>query len=137
LSVVVPVYNEQEVLPKFHSRISDVLDSIDGTSEIVYANDGSNDGTLPLLHDLHSSDPRVAIVELSRNFGKEIALTAGLDYCRGETVVVIDADLQDPPELIPELMCRWRDGYDVVYSTRMTREGETFAKRFTGEHSTG
>jgi polyisoprenyl-phosphate glycosyltransferase len=133
LSVIVPVYNEEEVLTEFHRRMSDVLDGIEGVSEIVYINDGSGDGTLSLLNEFHNRDPRVAIVELSRNFGKEIALTAGLDFSHGEAVVVIDADLQDPPELIPELMEYWRDGYDVVYATRVARDGETFLKKFTAK----
>jgi glycosyltransferase involved in cell wall biosynthesis len=99
--------------------------------EIVYVNDGSRDGTLDVLHKLEAHDPHVAIVDLSRNFGKEIALTAGLDYSRGDAVVVIDADLQDPPELIPELIAGWREGYDVVYAKRTARDGETYLKKAT------
>jgi len=107
LSVVAPVFNEQEVLPEFHRRLSAVLDAMGGTAEVVYVNDGSRDGTLGLLQQLHQADPRVSVVNLSRNFGKEIALTAGLDHSRGEAVVVIDSDLQDPPELIQRC---WSDG---------------------------
>ena len=133
LSVVVPAYNEQEVLPAFHRRLSAVLDGLGVTSEVVYANDGSCDGTLALLEQLAAADPRVAIVDLSRNFGKEIALTAGMDHARGEAVVVIDADLQDPPELIPELVKYWREGFDVVYAKRTVRDGESWIKKSTAK----
>ena len=131
LSIVVPVYNEQEVLPEFHRRLSAVLEQVPASTEIVFVNDGSTDATGKLLEMLHDRDPRVAVVDLSRNFGKEIALTAGLDHARGDAVVVIDADLQDPPELIPELMKHWREGYDVVYARRNAREGETALKKLT------
>ena len=134
LSVVAPVFNEQEVLPEFHRRLSAVLDAMGGTAEVVYVNDGSRDGTLGLLQQLHQADPRVSVVNLSRNFGKEIALTAGLDHSRGDAVVVIDSDLQDPPELIPTLLERWRDGFDVVYATRTDRAGETFFKKLTAKY---
>ena len=127
LSVVIPAYNEEEVLPEFHKRLTSVLEEIEGTCEILYVNDGSSDRTLEVLNDF--KDPRVAIIDLSRNFGKEIALTAGLDHARGEAVVVIDADLQDPPELIPKFIEKWQEGYDVVYARRTARDGETFIKR--------
>ena len=131
ISVVVPVYNEEEVLPAFHKRTSAVLDSMSIAAEVVYVNDGSDDNTLAVLKDLRERDSRVAIVELSRNFGKEIALTAGLDHAKGSAVIVIDADLQDPPELMPTLVKDWQDGFDVVYAKRSTREGETFLKKAT------
>ncbi len=131
LSVVVPAYNEQEVLPEFHRRTSAVLDGMDLDAEIVYVNDGSRDGTLALLKGLRETDPRVTVVNLSRNFGKEIALTAGLDHARGDAVVVIDADLQDPPELIPAMVGHWLEGYDMVYAKRTAREGETLVKKAT------
>lgn len=133
LSVVVPAYNEEEVLPEFHRRLGAVLDGLGVTSEVIYANDGSRDGTLALLKKLAAEDPRVAIVDLSRNFGKEIALTAGMDHAHGEAVVVIDADLQDPPELIPELVKNWREGFDVVYAKRTVREGESWVKKATAK----
>ena len=133
LSVVAPVFNEQVVLPEFHRRLALVLDGLGDAVEVVYINDGSRDGTLEVLNRLRAQDPRVAIVNLSRNFGKEIALTAGLDHSRGEAVVVIDSDLQDPPELIPTLLERWREGYDVVYATRTDRAGETFIKKLTAK----
>lgn len=131
LSVVVPAYNEEEVLPEFHRRTTAVLNRLDLDAEIVYVNDGSRDHTLDLLKSLHEQDSHVTIVNLSRNFGKEIALTAGLDHAIGDAVVVIDADLQDPPELIPELVKYWYDSYDVVYAKREARDGETFVKKAT------
>ena len=129
LTVVVPAYNEEEVLPEFHRRLTAVLDIMDGPCEILYVNDGSSDGTLAVMEGFR--DPRVAVIDLSRNFGKEIALTAGLDHARGDAVIVIDADLQDPPELIPQLVARWREGYDVVYARRTSRDGDTFLKKLT------
>jgi polyisoprenyl-phosphate glycosyltransferase len=131
LSVVVPAYNESLVLPEFHRRLGAVLDQLDVSSEVVYVNDGSRDETAGLIKALRSEDDRVALVDLSRNFGKEIALTAGLDHARGQVVVIIDADLQDPPELIPELMREWEKGWDVVYATRTNRKGESWLKRTT------
>lgn len=123
--------NEEVVLDEFHSRVSAVLGKLPLRSEIVYINDGSTDGTLGVMKRLRSHDPRVAIVDLSRNFGKEIALTAGLDHAKGDVVVIIDADLQDPPELIPELLAGYGEGFDVVYAQRRVREGETWFKKAT------
>lgn len=131
LSIVVPVFNEQEVLPEFHRRACSVLDGLAMHSEIIYVNDGSSDDTIEVLNQLGTLDARVRIVDLSRNFGKEIALTAGLDHAHSDAVVVIDADLQDPPELIPELVARWAEGYDVVYAQRTSREGEGSIKKLT------
>lgn len=131
LSIVAPAYNEEETLAEFHARLGAVLDTLSAACEIVYVNDGSRDGTLEIMHELRAKDSRVTIIDLSRNFGKEIALTAGLDHARGEAVVVIDTDLQDPPELIPQLIAEWRNGYDMVYAKRSVREGETAVKKFT------
>lgn len=132
LSVVVPAYNEESVLPEFHRRISAALDELNADRcEIVYVNDGSCDGTLSCMQRLRDQDPRVSVLDLSRNFGKEIAMTAGLDHARGDAVLVIDADLQDPPELIHEMVKLWREGYDNVYGKRTGREGETILKRIT------
>lgn len=131
LCVVVPVYNEQEVLPEFHRRMCAVLDTLDMKSELIYVNDGSTDATPDVIDRLRTRDSRVMLVDLSRNFGKEIALTAGLDHADSDAVVVIDADLQDPPELIPELIAQWLAGYDVVYAKRSCREGEGIVKKAT------
>jgi polyisoprenyl-phosphate glycosyltransferase len=129
-SVVIPVFDEAEVLPEFHRRLSSVMDLL-GTWEAVYVNDGSRDASLRLLQALHRRESRVAIVNLSRNFGKEIAMTAGLEHASGQAVIVIDADLQDPPEVIPALVSGWRDGFDMVYAERRARDGETWSKRLT------
>ncbi|MGA7828422.1 MAG: glycosyltransferase family 2 protein [Geobacteraceae bacterium] len=131
LSIVVPAFNEQEVLPTFHERLAKVLDSLPLESEVLYVNDGSRDGTLEVMKILRAHDERVAILDLSRNFGKEIAMTAGLEHARGSAVVVIDADLQDPPELIPDLVKHWREGWDMVYAQRIERRGETVIKKLT------
>ena len=131
LSIVVPVYNEEAVLESFHSRISAVLNAIDFEVEIIYVNDGSKDRTLKIMEHLQYTDRRVTIVDLSRNYGKEIALTAGLDHAKSDAVVVIDADLQDPPELIPDLIEIWGKGFDVVYAKRLTREGDSWLKKTT------
>jgi polyisoprenyl-phosphate glycosyltransferase len=131
LTIIVPAYNEQEVLLEFHQRVSNVALGLSLDYEIVYVTDGSTDNTLAVLCELRTTDRHVAVLDLSRNFGKEIALSAGLDYARGDAVIVIDADLQDPPELIPTLISSWREGYDVVYATRSVREGETFLKKAT------
>lgn len=131
LSVIVPVYNEESVLLSFYQRTKKVLDSIPFETEILFVNDGSTDSSLDLLTRLKTHDPRIAIIDLSRNFGKEVAMTAGLDHASGDAVVIIDADLQDPPELIPELIKHWKDGYDVVYAKRSSRQGESFLKKFT------
>ena len=131
LSIVVPVYNEQEVLPEFHRRVTAVLDRLGMPAEIVYVNDGSRDGSMELLTGLHRADPRVAVIDLSRNFGKEVAMSAGLDHTRGDAVIIIDSDLQDPPELIPDMVRTWQDGYDVVLMRRRTRANESWLKKAT------
>lgn len=131
ISVVVPCYNEEEVLHAFYERTLSVLDSIAEEFEFIFVNDGSRDRTGEILLLLNRRDPRVKVIDLSRNFGKEVAMTAGLDFAFGDAVVVIDADLQDPPELIPRMVEKWRDGYDVVYATRGGREGETLLKKTT------
>ncbi|MHB8472634.1 MAG: glycosyltransferase family 2 protein [Gammaproteobacteria bacterium] len=128
LSVVAPARDEQDVLVEFHARLTPVLDSLTANWEIIYVNDGSTDSTLALMESLHATDARVAIVDLSRSFGKEIALSAGLDHARGDAVIVIDTDLQDPPELIPELIQQWQSGHDVVYAQRRTRAGESMLR---------
>lgn len=132
LTVVVPAYNEQEVILEFNRRLCAALEAADiDRAEIIYVNDGSLDNTLTMLLDLMQRDQRVEVLDLSRNFGKEAAMTAGLDRACGDAVVVIDADLQDPPELIPDMVSEWRLGYDVVYMRRLSREGETWLKKTT------
>src|SRR3989304_6817906 len=125
ITVVVPAYNEQEVLPEFHKRISAVLDSIAIDAEVIYVNDDSTDHTLAIMKRIRGSDPRVAIVDLSRNFGKEVAITAGLDHASGDAIVVIDAGFKHRPGLIPELVKHWIEGYDVVYVKHISRSGES------------
>lgn len=131
LSVVVPVFNEEEVLPEFHRRLVAVLAGLPQPAEIIYVDDGSSDNSLGCLYALQEADRTVGIVSLSRNFGKEAALTAGLRHADGDAVVVIDADLQDPPELIPEMVSRWQQGFDVVYARRTARDGESMLKKLT------
>jgi glycosyltransferase involved in cell wall biosynthesis len=131
LSVVVPAYNEQEVLPELHKRLTQVLQGMGGRYEIIMVNDGSTDSTLAVIKALRQADQHVGYVNLSRNFGKEIAMTAGLDTANGDAVIVIDADLQDPPELIPELVQGWLEGFDVVFARRMSRDGESWFKKAT------
>jgi len=131
LSVVVPCYNEADGLDRLFERLERVLDGLGLPYEIVCVDDGSRDDTLARLAAHHARNPAIKVVGLSRNFGKEIALTAGIDVAAGDAVVPIDADLQDPPELIAELVARWREGYDVVYATRRSRQGEGLIKRAT------
>jgi glycosyltransferase involved in cell wall biosynthesis len=131
LAIVVPAYNEALVLEAFHQRLSAVLDALDLDASVFYVDDGSTDATWDMVGTLRTGDPRVAGIRLSRNFGKEAALTAGLDRVDADATIVIDADLQDPPELIPALIERWRAGFDVVYATRNARDGESRLKKFT------
>lgn len=129
LSIVIPMYNEEEVLPLLLERLGKVLDGLGESYEILCVNDGSRDGTAEALAAAHRSDHRIKALNLSRNFGKEIALTAGLDHAKGRAVVPLDADLQDPPELIGEFLKHWRDGYDVVCGVRRERKNDTWLKR--------
>lgn len=131
LSVVVPVFNEDVVLPILHARLQQVLSQIPGPHEIIFVNDGSSDQTQAVLEALRLSDPQVAVACLSRNFGKERAMTAGLELARAEAVVIMDVDLQDPPELIPDMLAAWRGGADVVNMRRTQRDGESFLKKAT------
>jgi polyisoprenyl-phosphate glycosyltransferase len=129
LSVTAPVLNEEAVLPTFYERVRAALDGIE--FELVLVDDGSTDRTREILHDLAAEDPRVKVVELSRNFGYQAAVAAGIDHCRGDAVITIDADLQDPPELIPQLIAEWRAGSEVVYGVRRERRGESRLKLAT------
>lgn len=129
LSVVIPVYNERDVLPLCYSRLRDVLAPLDLHYELVFVDDGSSDGSADYLADLARVTPAVKVIRLSRNFGKEAAMTAGIAQTAGDTVVVLDADLQDPPELIPDMLTAWHEGADVVCMRRRSRGGETRLKR--------
>jgi polyisoprenyl-phosphate glycosyltransferase len=128
-SLVIPIYNEESTIPALYQRVSAVMDELDDTSELILVNDGSQDRTLELVRELHDRDERVVYLSLARNFGHQIAVTAGLNYVRGEAVIVLDGDLQDPPELIPDLLDLWREGYHVVYAQRTKRVQEGWFKR--------
>jgi polyisoprenyl-phosphate glycosyltransferase len=128
-SFVVPVYNEQETVPELASRLAAVLDGLDGPSEVIVVDDASADDTFRQLLDLHRRDERFKPVRLARNFGHQTAISAGIDFALGDAVVIMDGDLQDPPEVVPELIARWREGYDVVYGVRTRREGDPWHKR--------
>jgi dolichol-phosphate mannosyltransferase len=128
-SLVAPVYNEEAVLEELLTRLGGVMEKLDGDSEVILVDDGSTDRTYELMQEAATNDPRVRLVKLSRNFGHQAAVTAGIDVSAGDAVVIIDADLQDPPEVILELAARWREGYDVVYAVRDIREGDAHWKR--------
>lgn len=134
VTILVPAYNEEEVLNMLYDRLSGIINSMPNYDfEILFVNDGSKDNTLNIIKDLRENDKRVCYLNLSRNFGKEIAMIAGLDYSKGDAVIIIDADLQDPPELIPEMISLWEQGYDDVYAKRKSRKGETWLKKFTSK----
>jgi dolichol-phosphate mannosyltransferase len=130
-SIVIPVFNEEAVLPALYERMAGVMETLDSPTELVFINDGSRDRSLEILRSLRDRDPRVKILSFSRNFGHQIAITAGLDYASGEAVVIIDADLQDPPEVIPRLVEKWKEGFEIVYAVREQREGESMFKKST------
>jgi glycosyltransferase involved in cell wall biosynthesis len=135
LSLVLPIYNEEEIIPELDRRLraflADVGSGVGESWEVIFVNDGSKDRSLPLLKDLAAAEPRYKVLSFSRNFGHQMAITAGLDRAEGDAVVVMDADLQDPPEVVREMVARWREGYDVVYAVRSQRHGETAFKKFT------
>jgi len=130
-SIVAPIYNELDNIPELYRRVVQVMEQLGGTWELVLVDDGSQDGSTECIRELAQKDTHVRPVIFARNFGHQIAVTAGWDYARGEAVVIMDADLQDPPEVIPELVARWREGYEVVYAVRAEREGETWFKKMT------
>jgi dolichol-phosphate mannosyltransferase len=130
-SIVAPVFNEEETLPHFYERMIAVMEKLGEPFELVLINDGSRDCSFNIMRSLHERDPRVRVIDFSRNFGHQIAISAGLDYAQGQAVVIIDSDLQDPPEVIPELIARWKTGAEVVYAQRRTRMGETRFKLIT------
>ena len=131
VDIIVPVFNEQEVLSLFQERINEVMQTCDVVWRVIFVDDGSNDDSLAQMKAIHEEDGRFGYLSLSRNFGKEYALTAGLDHASADAAVVIDVDLQDPPELIPDMVAQWHAGYDVVYATRKARHGESAAKKVT------
>lgn len=131
ISIVAPVYNEEIVLPTLYERVKAVMDGQRESWELVLVNDGSRDDSAVVIARLHEQDDRVKGISFSRNFGFQIAATAGLDYARGDAIILTDADLQDPPEVYPAMLAKWREGYDVVYGVRASREGETWFKLFT------
>jgi polyisoprenyl-phosphate glycosyltransferase len=130
-SVVAPVFNEEETLPHFYQRVVEVMEGVGESFELVLVNDGSRDGSFLKMQELHKCDPRVRVIDFSRNFGHQIAISAGLDHARGQAVIIIDSDLQDPPEVIPELIAHWKNGAEVVYAQRARRKGETRFKLLT------
>jgi len=130
-SIVGPVFNESGTIRSFYKRVREAMDGLGEPWELLLVDDGSSDGSTDVIRNLASEDPRVRPLLFARNFGHQIAVTAGLDYSRGQAVVVVDTDLQDPPELIAELVSRWREGYEVVYAVRTEREGESWFKKTT------
>lgn len=130
-SIIAPIYNEVDNLPVLYSRISEVMNGTEEAWELILVDDGSKDGSNEVIRKLASADERVRPVIFARNFGHQIAVTAGLDYSRGDAVIIIDADLQDPPEVIHDLIAKWREGYEVVYAVRKERKGETWFKKTT------
>ena len=132
-SLVIPIFNEEAVLPLLIRRIKALLDQLDGPSEAIFVDDGSRDTSAIYLREMAATDPRIRLIELSRNFGHQIAITAGMDAADGDAVIVMDADLQDPPEVMLDLIAKWKEGYEIVYARRIRREGETLFKRADGE----
>ncbi len=130
-SVVVPVYNEEKVLPEMYRRLHAVMEGLGEPYEIIFVNDGSSDRTFAILNQICEQDRNIRIIDFAKNFGHQTAITAGMDYADGQAVVVIDADLQDPPEVIPQMICLWQEGYDVVYGKRNERKGETLFKKLS------
>ena len=134
ISIIIPAYNEEEALPLLYERLNKLMNEIKKYEfEVLFVNDGSKDRTIKIIKELRNKDERICYVDFSRNFGKEIAMLAGLDYAKGDSVIFMDADLQDPPELIPELIKYWEEGYDDVYARRKSRKGETWLKKFTSK----
>lgn len=137
ISIVVPIFNESCCLDELYSRVSEVINRSGETWELVLVNDGSTDASPDMIRDLALKDERVRPVMFARNFGHQIAVTAGMDYSRGQAVVIIDADLQDPPEVILEFITKWREGYQVVYGVRAERKGESFLRNLRPLFFTG
>lgn len=135
ITILVPVYNEESVIELFYHRISNVTNGIENYNfEVLFINDGSTDQTLPLIKQLRATDNHISFIDLSRNFGKEITMLAGFDFAKGDAVIIIDADLQDPPELIPQMIEYWEQGYDDVFARRKSRKGESWLKKWTSKN---
>jgi len=132
-SLVIPIYNEEAVLPLLVRRIGWLLDTLDGPAEAIFVDDGSKDTSAIFLRSMSERDRRFRLIELSRNFGHQVAITAGMDAARGDAVIVMDADLQDPPEIVLDLVAKWKEGFEIVYARRIRREGETLFKRLTAK----
>lgn len=132
-SVVIPMYNEEEVIAESYRRLKSVMDKVDESYELIFVNDGSRDKTIEMLRDIQKKDATVRIVDFARNFGHQIAVTAGLSYASGQAVLVIDADLQDPPEVMLNMIEKWKQGYEVVYGKRLERQGESFFKKISAK----
>lgn len=133
LSLVLPIYNEEEVIPELHLRLQEFLGKLGVDTEVVFVNDGSKDRSMTMLRGIAATEPRYRVLSFARNFGHQAAISAGVDWARGRAVVVMDADLQDPPEVVLEMVAKWREGFDVVYGKRRSREGETFFKLLTAK----
>lgn len=135
ITILIPAYNEEDVLELLYTRLNDILSTLNHkyNFELLFVNDGSTDNTLNILKELRKKDSQVCFLNLSRNYGKEVAMIAGLDYSKGDALIIIDADLQDPPELIPEMISYWEQGYDDIYAKRNSRKGETWLKKFTSK----
>jgi glycosyltransferase involved in cell wall biosynthesis len=133
LSIIIPIYNEEKNIPSLYARLKNVVSALDVNYEFVFINDGSKDHSITLIKQLTSIDTAVKFIDLSRNFGHQIAVSAGLDACIGDKIVIIDADLQDPPELIGDMYLKMQEGYEVVYAKRRSRKGESFLKKYTAQ----
>jgi len=132
-SVIVPLYNEDLVIKESYRRLKEVMDSVKENYEIIFMNDGSTDGTRDKVEKICSKDEKMKLVNFSRNFGHQVAITAGMDLAEGSAIIIIDADLQDPPEVIPKMIEKWKEGYEVVYGKRIKREGDSFFKKYTAK----
>ena len=134
LSVVIPIYNEELIIDELYKQLSDSVSKITSDYELIFVNDGSRDNSFSKLRQLASTDKKVFFINFSRNFGHQIAVTAGLDLCCGKTIVIIDGDLQDPPELIEEMFAKYKEGFEVVYARRTERNGESWFKKITAKY---
>jgi glycosyltransferase involved in cell wall biosynthesis len=127
-SIVIPVYNERETIPTLYERVKNMIDSLDAPAEVLIVEDGGTDGSLELLREIHRKDPRFKILSFSRNFGHQVAISAGLEHATGDAVMIIDGDLQDPPEVLPQFIAKWKEGFDVVYAIRRKRKENIFTR---------